>query len=103
MVLYEQTNTITVLMRALVEADLSAPCYSDAIRSLRSRIVPDAQQLQAQLEVVESRLLPRMDQLQDALQLPLEICNFSDLIAEIYARDDVVDLNHAIQLARCCY
>lgn len=101
--IYEQTNTLSVLMGELAEADRSTPYYTQEIRDLLDRITPDGQRLKALLEEVEAQLLPQMDAVQDALQLPLEICGLSDLIADVYAQEDAPDLATAIRECTAIY
>ena len=100
---YEQTNTLSILMGELAEADRSTPYYTQEIRDFMERITPDGQQLKALLEQVEIQILPQMEAIQDTLRQPLEICGMSDVIAEIYDSEEVPDLESAIRLAeqRC--
>ena len=70
--LYEQTNTLSVLMDELYTADLTSSYFTDEIRQLT--------------------------ELQFTLRLPLEKSAMCDLLLEIYSREDVPDLAAAIQL-----
>lgn len=97
---YEQTNTLSILMGEILEADRSVPYYNEEIRRIMERMTPDARQLKGLLEAVEAELLPQMDRIQDALQQPLQVCAMSDLIAEIYEREDVPDLESTIRLVK---
>ena len=70
--LYEQTNTLSVLMDELYTADLTSSYFTDEIRQLT--------------------------ELQFTLRLPLEKSAMCDLLLETYSREDVPDLAAAIQL-----
>ena len=70
--LYEQTNTLSVLMDEFYTADLTSSYFTDEIRQLT--------------------------ELQFTLRLPLEKSTMCDLLLEIYSREDVPNLAAAIQL-----
>ena len=70
--LYEQTNTLSVLMDELYTADLTSSYFTDEIRQLAGKIAPDAHRLQSLLSTVEYQLLTQLTELQFTLRLPLE-------------------------------
>lgn len=98
--LYEQTNTISVLMGEFYTADLTSSYFTDEIRQLAGKIAPDAHRLQSLLSTVEYQLLAQLTELQFTLQLPLGKSAMCDLLLEIYSREDVPDLAAAIQLTK---
>ena len=98
--IYEQTNTLSVLMNELCETDLTASYYTDEIRQLTEKITPDAMRLKTLLSEIECRLLAQMTELQFILRLPPEKSAMCDLILEIYSRENVPDLAAAVQLTK---
>ena len=96
--LYEQTNTISVLMDEFYTADLTSSYFTDEIRQLAGKIAPDAHRLKTLLTTVEHQLLTQLTELQFTLRLPLEKSAMCDLLLDIYSREDVPDLAAAIQL-----
>ncbi len=98
--LYEQTNTISVLMDEFYTADLTSSYFTDEIRQLAGKITPDAYRLKSLLTAVEYQLLAQLLELQFTLQLPLGKSAMCDLLLETYSREDVPDLAAAIQLTK---
>lgn len=96
--LYEQTNTLSILMGELYAADLTSSYYTDEIRQLAEKIAPDARYLQPLLTTVEYQLLAQLTELQFALRLPPEKSAICDLLLETYSRENVPDLAAAMQL-----
>ena len=96
--LYEQTNTLSVLMGEFYPADLTSSYFTDEIRQLAGKIAPDAHRLKTLLSTVEYQLLAQLTELQFTLRLPLEKSAMCDLRLETYSREDVPDLAAAIQL-----
>ena len=96
--LYEQTNTLSVLMDELYTADLTSSYFTDEIRQLAGKIAPDAYRLKTLLTTVEHQLLTQLTELQFTLRLSLEKSAMCDLLLETYSREDVPDLAAAIQL-----
>ena len=70
--LYEQTNTLSVLMGEFYTADLTSSYFTDEIRQLAGKIAPDAYRLKTLLTTVEHQLLTQLTESQFTLRLPLE-------------------------------